>query len=101
MPSRSPPRATLAPVGNHSMGRRARRLDRARSLAQSPSCGSTDPVWTTKLGRNDVDDTVFWQQTPSTGGGPTATRPKLVWPGDPNDKTLKGIREGLNHLASG
>ncbi|WP_309133473.1 TIGR02391 family protein [Cellulomonas sp.] len=57
--------------------------------------------WKAKLGRNDVDDTVFWQQTLSAGD-PTPERPKVRWPGDdPKDKTVKGIREGLNHLASG
>ncbi|GIG29244.1 TIGR02391 family protein [Cellulomonas marina] len=57
--------------------------------------------WKAKLGRNDVDDTVFWQQTLSAGD-PTPERPKVRWPGDdPKDKTVKGIREGLNQLAVG
>lgn len=57
--------------------------------------------WKSKLGRKDVDDTVFWQQTLSPGD-PTTGKPKITWPGDdPKDKTVKGIREGLNHLATG
>ncbi|GAB4062480.1 hypothetical protein GCM10028777_02360 [Angustibacter speluncae] len=56
--------------------------------------------WKTKVGRNDVDDTVFWQQTLSAGE-PTPAAPKLVWPGDATDKTVKSMRGGLNQLATG
>lgn len=54
--------------------------------------------WKTKLGRTDVDDTVFWQQSLSVGEA-SAERPKLVWPGDPADKTTKSMRGGLEPLA--
>jgi hypothetical protein len=54
--------------------------------------------WKTKLGRNDVDDTVFWQQSLSPGDA-TPERPKLVWPGDPADKTVKSMRGGLEPVA--
>ncbi|MFD0782352.1 TIGR02391 family protein [Micromonospora azadirachtae] len=54
--------------------------------------------WKTRLGRNDVDDTVFWQQTLSAGD-PEPQKPKLAWPGDPNDKTNKSMRGGLEPLA--
>jgi len=54
--------------------------------------------WKTKLGRTDVDDTVFWQQTLSPGE-PEQERPKLTWPGDPSDKTTKSMRGGLEPLA--
>jgi hypothetical protein len=54
--------------------------------------------WKEKLGRNDVDDTVFWQQTLSPGE-PEAGRPKLAWPGDPADKTVRSMRGGLEPLA--
>lgn len=53
-----------------------------------------------KAERNDVDDTVFWQQTLSSGD-PRPSVPKLVWPGDAADKTTRSMREGLNHLATG
>lgn len=63
--------------------------------------------WKQRLGRNDVDDTVFWQQTLSPGD-PELGRPKLRWPGDPGDKTTKSMRGGvepltksLNNLATG
>jgi len=54
--------------------------------------------WKTKLGRNDVDDTVFWQQTLAPGE-PEHERPKLVWPGDANDKTTRSMKGGLEPLA--
>ena len=54
--------------------------------------------WKTKLGRTDVDDTPFWQQTLSAGEA-SVERPKLVWPGDPADKTVKSMRGGLEPLA--
>lgn len=53
--------------------------------------------WKTRLDRNDVDDTVFWQQTLSPGE-PELHKPKLAWPGDPADKTNKSMRGGLEPL---
>lgn len=54
--------------------------------------------WKDRLGRNDVDDTVFWQQTLSPGE-PKPGCPKLSWPGNPDDKTTKSMRGGLEPLA--
>lgn len=54
--------------------------------------------WKTKLERNDVDDTVFWQQTLSAGA-PASGKPKLTWPGSADDKTAKSMRGGLEPLA--
>lgn len=54
--------------------------------------------WKTKLERNDVDDTVFWQQTLSPGA-PASGKPKLTWPGSADDKTAKSMRGGLEPLA--
>lgn len=54
--------------------------------------------WKQRLGRNDVDDTPFWQQTLSPGD-PEPERPKLTWPGDSEDKTTKSMRGGLEPLA--
>ncbi|TFD79234.1 TIGR02391 family protein [Cryobacterium fucosi] len=53
--------------------------------------------WKEKLGRNNVDDTVFWQQTLSPGD-PKPGAAKLVWPGDRDDKTTKSMRGGLEPL---
>ncbi|MFI9509022.1 TIGR02391 family protein [Nocardia sp. NPDC052566] len=54
--------------------------------------------WKTKLGRNDVDGTEFWQQSLSPGE-PTPERPKLHWPGDRTDKTVRSMRGGLEPMA--
>ncbi|MFE1909532.1 TIGR02391 family protein [Streptomyces gardneri] len=54
--------------------------------------------WKGILGRNDVDDTVFWQQTLSPGE-PDSGKPKLAWPGDPTDKTNRSMRGGLEPLS--
>lgn len=55
--------------------------------------------WKAKLSRNDVDDTVFWQQSLSAGE-PTPGKPKLVWPGNVQDKTVRSMRGGLATLAT-
>lgn len=54
--------------------------------------------WKQKPGRNDVDDTVFWQQTLSPGDAESG-KPKLVWPGESASKTTKSMRGGLEPLA--
>jgi hypothetical protein len=54
--------------------------------------------WKQKLERNDVDDTVFWQQTLSAGDAVDG-KPKLAWPGSTDDKTTKSMRGGLEPLA--
>lgn len=54
--------------------------------------------WKQRLGRTDVDDTVFWQQTLAPGDAEPG-KPKLAWPGDPADKTTKSMRGGLEPLA--
>lgn len=54
--------------------------------------------WKQRLGRNDVDDTPFWQETLSPGD-PKPGKPKLRWPGDKHDKTAKSMRGGLEPFA--
>ncbi|MDR0960409.1 MAG: TIGR02391 family protein [Propionibacteriaceae bacterium] len=54
--------------------------------------------WKKKLDRNDVDNTVFWQQTLSYGP-PETGKPKLTWPGALDGKTEKSMRGGLEPLA--
>ncbi len=50
------------------------------------------------MGRHEVGDTVFWQQTLSPGD-PVPGRPKLVWPGEDAALTVKSVRSGLEPLA--
>lgn len=54
--------------------------------------------WKERLGRNDVTDTSFWQQTLSAGE-PEPGKPKLAWPGPGEDQTAKSMRGGLAPLA--
>lgn len=54
--------------------------------------------WKERLGRKDIDDTPFWQQTLSSGEA-TPDRPKLRWIGDAEDKTVKSMRGGIEPLA--
>ncbi|MFD3777712.1 TIGR02391 family protein [Streptomyces sp. NPDC058612] len=54
--------------------------------------------WKERLGRNDVSDTSFWQQTLS-GGEPESGEPKLAWTGPVDDQTVKSMRGGLAPLA--
>ncbi len=56
--------------------------------------------WKAKLGRHDVDDTVFWQQTLAQDA-PVPGRPRLAWPGEATNKTVKSMRGGLGPLATG
>lgn len=54
--------------------------------------------WRDLLGRSDVDGTAFWEQTLSSGA-PEPGRPKLVWPGSDEDKTVKSVRGGMRPMA--
>lgn len=56
--------------------------------------------WKDHLGRRDVDDTVFWGQTLASEP-PQPGIPRLRWPGEDADKTVKSMREGLSNLAKG
>lgn len=55
--------------------------------------------WREKLGRMDVDGRKFWQQTLSPGE-PKSGQPKLVWPGDAADMSVKSMQNGLCPLAT-
>lgn len=56
--------------------------------------------WKTLLDRREVDDTVFWGQTLTTDP-PQPGIPRLQWPGEDADKTVKSMRAGLGNLAKG
>lgn len=56
--------------------------------------------WRTKLNRMDIDGTPFWQQV--LAGGPAKPgQPKLRWPGEDEDRTVKSMRTGLQPFAVG
>lgn len=56
--------------------------------------------WKTRLGRADVQDTDFWGQTLASEPAKSGV-PRLRWPGEDSDNTVKAMREGLMALAKG
>jgi len=66
------------------------------AVAQAAEALTLD--WKARLGRSDVDATEFWQQTLSVGD-PAPGKPKLAWPGESVNKTVKSMRGGLEPLA--
>ena len=66
-------------------------------VAVSEAAGALTNYWRDRLGRKDVDGTKFWQQSLSPEP-PVPGKPRLVWPGDPSDKTVKGMKSGLPML---
>jgi hypothetical protein len=51
-------------------------------------------------GRNDVSETSLWQETFSENA-PQPNKPRLRWPGDPNDQTVKSMNAGLRSFSPG
>ncbi|MCA0307838.1 MAG: TIGR02391 family protein [Actinobacteria bacterium] len=50
--------------------------------------------------RNDLPETSIWQQLFSTND-PMPGRPRLRWPGDPEDRDVKTMQDGLRQFAPG
>lgn len=53
-----------------------------------------------RVGRNDVAETSLWRETFSSDD-PKPGKPRLRWPGDPTDLTVKSMNEGLRSFAPG
>lgn len=53
-----------------------------------------------RTGRNDIGDTSQWQQAFSSNP-PRPGEPRLRWPGDQNDQTVKSMNDGLRQFAPG
>lgn len=51
-------------------------------------------------GRNDVAETALWQQTFSDNT-PLPGQPRLRWPGDPANRDIKTMNDGLRQFAPG
>ncbi|MBT2513086.1 TIGR02391 family protein [Arthrobacter sp. ISL-30] len=51
-------------------------------------------------GRNDASDTSLWQQA-FAAAEPQEGKPRLRWPGDPNDQDVKTMQAGLLSFAPG
>ncbi|MEU5157370.1 TIGR02391 family protein [Glycomyces sp. NPDC021274] len=60
--------------------------------------------WRKELGRGGVNGTTFWEQTLASRKTQrpkdAADWPRLVWPGEANDQTVKSMRNGLPPLAA-
>lgn len=53
-----------------------------------------------KTGRNDISDRELMQQVFSSTH-PQPGKPRLWWPGDENDKSVKSMRDGILHYSQG
>jgi Protein of unknown function (Hypoth_ymh) len=53
-----------------------------------------------RTGRNDVAETDLWKQVLSSEP-PAPGKPRLRWPGDPNDRNVKSMSDGLRQYAPG
>lgn len=51
-------------------------------------------------GRNDVVETDLWRQTFSADP-PAPDKPRLRWPGEPSDRNVKSMNDGLRPFALG
>ncbi|TXN30097.1 TIGR02391 family protein [Lacisediminihabitans profunda] len=50
--------------------------------------------------RNDIAETALWQEAFSNAE-PTPGKPRLRWPGEPNDRAVKTMNDGLRQFAPG
>jgi hypothetical protein len=53
-----------------------------------------------RTGRNDVPETDLWKQVLSSGP-PAPMKPRLRWPGDPKDRNVQSMTDGLRQFAPG
>lgn len=69
----------------------------ARLLLRPPR-----PIAQVKImtGRNDVSETDLWRQTFSADS-PAPDKPRLRWPGEPSDRNVKSMNDGLRLFAPG
>jgi hypothetical protein len=80
----------------------ARRLwtDRHFQEAVRRACEALVAQLKAVTGRNNVPDTALWQETFSAKPAKPG-EPRLRWPGDPSDQTVKSMNEGLRSYAPG
>ncbi|MET0715916.1 MAG: TIGR02391 family protein [Mycetocola sp.] len=80
----------------------ASRLWRDRHFRQAVSSAAEALVANVKslTGRNDVAETSLWQQVFSAAP-PTKTQPRLRWPGNPADRDVSAMNDGLRMFAPG
>lgn len=97
----APPTVDVAQLHPAVWGQAAR-LWRDGHYRQAVSAAADSVVQLVKArtGRNDIADTSQWQQAFSNNP-PRPGEPRLRWPGDPSDQTVKSMNEGLRNFAPG
>lgn len=80
----------------------AKRLWSGGNFREAVAAGAEHLVAHVKeiTGRKDVADTAIWQQA-FAAEAPELKKPRLRWPGDPSDRSVKAMNEGLRLLAPG
>lgn len=80
----------------------ARRLWRDGHFRQAVAAASDAVVTNVKslTGRNDVPETALWQETFAVAE-PSTRKPRLRWPGPPEDQDVKTMNNGLRQYAPG
>ncbi|PYY31540.1 TIGR02391 family protein [Curtobacterium sp. MCBD17_030] len=53
-----------------------------------------------RTGRNNIAETALWQETFSEKPAQPG-KPRLRWPGDPEDRTVRSMNEGLRQITAG
>lgn len=53
-----------------------------------------------RTGRNGIAETALWQETFSERP-PEIGKPRMRWPGDPTDRTVRSMNEGLRSITAG
>lgn len=96
-----PPTVDVAQMHPAVWGQAARlwRDGHYRQAVQAAADGVVQLV-KSRTGRNDTADTALWQQTFSSDP-PQLGRPRLRWPGDPVDLSVKSMNDGLRQFAPG
>lgn len=97
----APPKVGVAGMHAAVWGQ-ASRLWRDGHYRQAVSAAADGVIGLVKArtGRNDIADTSQWQQAFSNNP-PQPGQPRLRWPGDPNDQTVKSMNDGLRQFAPG
>lgn len=99
--SESPPTVDVAAMHPAVWGQAAR-LWRDGHYRQAVSAAADGVVQLVKsrTGRTDIPDTSQWEQAFSSKP-PKSGEPRLRWPGNPADQTVKSMNEGLVRFAPG
>lgn len=74
--------------------------DRHFRAAVSAASEALVGVVKSRSGRNDVSETALWQEMFSNAD-PVVGKPRFRWPGDPTDRDVKTMNDGLRQFSPG